>query len=282
MIKARGRIAIVALGAAARGRRSGGCGATGRRSTCSPATSRATSSICPRRSRGRWSRSGPRLAAGSRRASACSPWTPATATAAEDQAQRASRPGPGADHHGGGPNRPGPREHRGAALGRGRRRARTLPASWPCSSANPAAVAARAGRPGPRQRPDRRGPARRRRARGPGPGHRDRRRRGPPPPRPRQALAEQASRLGQLSGVAPVAGRVEEVFFQPGEWAAANQPILSLLPDAKVKLRFFVPERDAAHYRVGTTVRFTCDGCKAADRRRGSPTSARGPSSPRR
>ena len=68
-------------------------------------------------------------------------------------------------------------------------------------------------------------------------------------------------RLDQLSPPAPSAGRVEEVFFRPGEWVAANQPIVSLLPDERVKIRFFVPETDAARYRPGRTVRFSCDGC---------------------
>jgi HlyD family secretion protein len=54
---------------------------------------------------------------------------------------------------------------------------------------------------------------------------------------------------------------VDEVFYQPGEWAAANQPVVSLLPDNKVKVRFYVPERELARYRVGRTVRFSCDGC---------------------
>ena len=72
---------------------------------------------------------------------------------------------------------------------------------------------------------------------------------------------EVAIRESQLSPVAPVAGRIDEVFYQPGEWAAANQPIVSLLPDAKVKVRFFVPEKELAKYRPGRTVRFSCDGC---------------------
>jgi HlyD family secretion protein len=32
------------------------------------------------------------------------------------------------------------------------------------------------------------------------------------------------------------------VFYQAGEWAAANQPVVALLPDERVRLRFFVPE----------------------------------------
>jgi HlyD family secretion protein len=70
-------------------------------------------------------------------------------------------------------------------------------------------------------------------------------------------------RVNQLSPVAPSAGRVEEVFFQPGEWVSANQPVVSLLPDAKVKVRFYVPEQEVSRYRPGRTVRFSCDGCSS-------------------
>ncbi len=69
------------------------------------------------------------------------------------------------------------------------------------------------------------------------------------------------ARLSDLSPVAPQNARVEDVFFQPGEWAPANQPILSLLPDERIKVRFFVPGRELATYRIGRTVRFACDGC---------------------
>lgn len=75
------------------------------------------------------------------------------------------------------------------------------------------------------------------------------------------ALTESGRRISQLSPTAPAAGRVEEVFFQPGEWAAANQPVVSLIPDGRVRIRFFVPERTVASYAPGTVVRFSCDGC---------------------
>lgn len=76
-------------------------------------------------------------------------------------------------------------------------------------------------------------------------------------------LSEARARLGQLSPAAPAAARVEEIFFLPGEWAAANTPVLALLPDSEVKLVFFVPAAEMALYRPGRTVRFTCDGCAA-------------------
>jgi HlyD family secretion protein len=72
---------------------------------------------------------------------------------------------------------------------------------------------------------------------------------------------EVAIRVNQLSPTAPAAARVEDVFFQPGEWVSANQPIVSLLPDNKVKVRFYVPEQEVSRYRPGRQVRFSCDGC---------------------
>jgi HlyD family secretion protein len=77
----------------------------------------------------------------------------------------------------------------------------------------------------------------------------------------RASLAGAAARLGDNAPTAAQAGRVEDVFFQQGEWAPANQPILALLPNSRIKVRFFVPERDLSAYRVGQTVRFSCDGC---------------------
>ncbi|MFL6721008.1 MAG: HlyD family secretion protein [Sphingomonas sp.] len=67
--------------------------------------------------------------------------------------------------------------------------------------------------------------------------------------------------VGQLSPAVPAAGRVEQVYFQPGEWVAANQAVVSLIPDGKVKVRFFVPEAKVSRYRPGQTVHFSCDGC---------------------
>lgn len=68
-------------------------------------------------------------------------------------------------------------------------------------------------------------------------------------------------KVNQLSPAAPADARVEQVFFQPGEWVSANQPVVALLPDYKVKVRFYVPEQEVARYTPGRTVRFTCDGC---------------------
>ncbi|MBI1199058.1 MAG: HlyD family efflux transporter periplasmic adaptor subunit [Phenylobacterium sp.] len=75
------------------------------------------------------------------------------------------------------------------------------------------------------------------------------------------AAAGASARLQDVAPSAPAKARVEDVFFHAGEWAPANQPILSLLPDDRIKVRFFVPEKDLSAYRVGRAVRFSCDGC---------------------
>jgi HlyD family secretion protein len=74
-------------------------------------------------------------------------------------------------------------------------------------------------------------------------------------------LVGAAARLADVAPAAPSAARVEDVFFQQGEWAPANQPILSLLPDDRIKVRFFVPEAQLSAYRLGGVVHFACDGC---------------------
>jgi HlyD family secretion protein len=70
-----------------------------------------------------------------------------------------------------------------------------------------------------------------------------------------------AARLSDLSPRAPSPARVEDVFFQRGEWVAANQPVVSLLPADRIYVRFFAPEKTVAAYRPGRQVRFSCDGC---------------------
>jgi HlyD family secretion protein len=74
---------------------------------------------------------------------------------------------------------------------------------------------------------------------------------------------EVAIRVNQLSPPAPSPGLIEDVFFQAGEWVNANQPVVALIPDAKIKVRFYVPEQEVARYRPGQTVRFSCDACPA-------------------
>ncbi len=59
----------------------------------------------------------------------------------------------------------------------------------------------------------------------------------------------------------PTTGEITEVYFRPGEWVPAGQPVASLLPDDKRRLRFYVPETLLANVRMGQAVEASCDGC---------------------
>lgn len=68
-------------------------------------------------------------------------------------------------------------------------------------------------------------------------------------------------RLARREGRAPTAAIVQDVLFRPGEFAAASQPVVSLLPPENIKVRFFVPEADLGRVRAGNAVRFACSNC---------------------
>lgn len=76
-------------------------------------------------------------------------------------------------------------------------------------------------------------------------------------------LGAAEARLSDIAPAAPSGGRVEDVFFQAGEWVPANQPVLSFIPDDRVRLRFFAPQDGIAAYAIGSEVAFSCDGCVA-------------------
>lgn len=84
----------------------------------------------------------------------------------------------------------------------------------------------------------------------------------------REALNQGEWRLEQKHQAAPADAVVAEVFFRAGEWVAAGQPVVSLLPPSSVKALFFVPEAELASLAPGQPVRLFCDGC-------GAPVSAR-------
>jgi len=77
-----------------------------------------------------------------------------------------------------------------------------------------------------------------------------------------EADLEQAkTALARRTQTALAAGLVEETYYEPGELVTAGQPVVSLLPDANRKVRFFVPERLLASVHIGSAVAVSCDGC---------------------
>jgi len=77
----------------------------------------------------------------------------------------------------------------------------------------------------------------------------------------RAALASAEWKLQQRGAVAPTSARVIDTFYREGELVPAGAPVLSLLPDGALRVRFFVPEPRLATIQIGAPVRVTCDGC---------------------
>lgn len=63
--------------------------------------------------------------------------------------------------------------------------------------------------------------------------------------------------------VAPDAGEVSETYYRPGEWVPAGAAVASLLPDARRRLRFYVPESVLATLTIGQSLEAGCDACTA-------------------
>lgn len=77
----------------------------------------------------------------------------------------------------------------------------------------------------------------------------------------RQVLRQSEWRQRQKQQAAPEAGQVADTFYRPGEFVAAGQPVVALLPPANIKARFFVPENQLATVALGRAVSMECDGC---------------------
>ena len=77
-----------------------------------------------------------------------------------------------------------------------------------------------------------------------------------------QAQLEQAGwRVEQKTQRTPVAGEVVDVLFREGEWVPAGAAVLTLLPPANIKARFFLPQTQLGAIAIGQDVRLQCDGC---------------------
>jgi HlyD family secretion protein len=79
------------------------------------------------------------------------------------------------------------------------------------------------------------------------------------------ALADANYQLSQRTVISYISGHVEDIYFRPGEYAPASTPILSVLPPKNIYVRFFVPETEFAHVKLGQKVHITCDGCAPMD-----------------
>lgn len=79
----------------------------------------------------------------------------------------------------------------------------------------------------------------------------------------RATLAEAEWRLQQKEISSPRQGLVFDTFYRQGEWVAAGNPVVQLLPPENLEVRFFVPETVVGKLRTGERVRVQCDGCSS-------------------
>lgn len=77
----------------------------------------------------------------------------------------------------------------------------------------------------------------------------------------RATLANAAYQLSQRQVISRTSGRVQEIYFRPGEYAPAQTPVVAILPPNNVYVRFFVPEAEFSHIKLGQKVKIHCDGC---------------------
>jgi len=59
---------------------------------------------------------------------------------------------------------------------------------------------------------------------------------------------------------APTNAFVQDTLYRQGEWVAAGNPVVILLPPANIKVRFFVPEMLLAKIKTGQNVEVSFDG----------------------
>ncbi|HTH79753.1 MAG TPA: HlyD family efflux transporter periplasmic adaptor subunit [Ramlibacter sp.] len=83
----------------------------------------------------------------------------------------------------------------------------------------------------------------------------------------RQVLRQNEWREQQKQQLAPADAQVADTFFRPGEFVNAGQPVVSLLPPANVKARFYVPETRLQSIALGGNVTLHCDGCQPINAR---------------
>ena len=66
--------------------------------------------------------------------------------------------------------------------------------------------------------------------------------------------------VAQKSQAAPRAALVFDTLYRVGEFVAAGNPVVSLLPAENIKVRFFVPEAEFAAFTAGAPVRIAITG----------------------
>ncbi len=80
----------------------------------------------------------------------------------------------------------------------------------------------------------------------------------------RAALDKAKWSFDQKQQFAPAGAQVHDTLYRQGEWVAAGNPVVALLPPENVKVRFFVPQDKLPSIKIGQTVSVQCDGTPRA------------------
>ena len=79
-----------------------------------------------------------------------------------------------------------------------------------------------------------------------------------------QAGLDQAQwRLSKRTITAPADGRISDVIRNTGDIAGPAAPVISMLPDGAIKIKFYVPEPVFPSIAPGQRISLSCDGCPA-------------------
>jgi len=70
--------------------------------------------------------------------------------------------------------------------------------------------------------------------------------------------------FNQKQQFAPTNAAVQDTLYRPGEFVAAGNPVVVLLPPENLKVRFFVPQAKLPQIKVGETVSVQPDGAARA------------------
>ena len=79
----------------------------------------------------------------------------------------------------------------------------------------------------------------------------------------RAAVEKAQSDLSDRTVLAPAAGRIERLYFDAGEIASAGTPVLSILREGALKVKFYLPQAVRQQFAIGDRVAISCDGCPA-------------------
>jgi len=76
----------------------------------------------------------------------------------------------------------------------------------------------------------------------------------------RAALDKAKWAFDQKQQFAPANATVHDTLYRQGEWVAAGNPVVVLLPPENLKVRFFVPQDKLSRVKIGETISVKCDG----------------------